>query len=277
MIREADGLFGPERWYVEHETHDEDDGYDQQAARGGLGELTEIVVIDGHVVESCRRPISGSGYECAALELDHLRGRAPAPIVQRVEVRVPPHEAMLDWLTRVVGGERPLAELDAQPLPASSPVDVGGFPDQERELAQAVDEQLARASAGWLVTDEVLTACRRLLTAAATAGTLRLWRDLEPAKVAAVVVHCIVKANGLAGAGAPFTVAHWLRDLGTTQAPSSRSATLATTIGGSRWAHGQTPTEVPDVYVLGDAGMLVSRFRRELMDYRDLAVRIREE
>lgn len=242
----------------------------------GRGELLQIVVLRGQVIDVRHEPVSGSGYACAALEMEYPRP-APAPRGEGMTVREPPHEAMVGWLERVVGGEETLAALDARPLPIASPVDARSLPEPQRELAQAVDEQLERASVGWPIVDEALSACRGLLTAAADAGMLRVWRDLEPERIAAIVVHCIAKANALVGSGAPFTVAHWLRDLGTSSAPSSRSATLATTIGGGQWSHGQRPAEAPDVYVLGDARLLVSRFRRELITYRDLAVRIRED
>lgn len=198
-------------------------------------------------------------------------------VTEIVVVREPPHEQMIDWLERVVGGERALADLDAVPLPGSAPVDGAGLPAHERELVQAVDEHLVHASHAWVYGDEVLTASRRLLVAAQRAGALRPWRDLEPHQIAASLVHCIAKANALVGAGAPFTVAHWLRDLGATSAPASRSSSLARVIGGESWPHGARPAEAPEVYVLGDVDLLVSRFRRQLILYRGLAERIREQ
>ncbi|UUZ45328.1 hypothetical protein LP422_03675 [Janibacter limosus] len=241
-----------------------------------MGELTQIVVLRGRVIDVTYEAVSGSGYECAAMEMEHLHP-SPAPRVERISVREPPHEAMVDWLGRVVGGEEALDTPDARPLPASSPVEASSLPDPERELVLAIDEQLARAAAGWLLADEMLSACRNLLAAAVDADMLRIWRDLEPEKIAAVVVHCIAKANALVGSGAPFTVAHWLRDLGTTSAPSSRSTTLSKVIGGRQWSHGCAPSEVPDVYVLGDVRLLVSSFRRELLTYRALAGKVRDE
>lgn len=237
-------------------------------------DLTEIVLLHGEVLDVRRRPVSGSGYECAALELAHLHP-TPPPRVERVVVRESPREEMLDWLARVVGGAEVLDRLDTDPLPDPVPIDASGLGGETRDLVLAVDARLVEAAAGWVVRGEVLTACRRLLVAAEAGGVLRLWRDLEPVKIAAAVVYCIARANGLVGQGSAFTIAHWLRDLGTTSAPSSRSASLARALGDSQWAHGQRPTGAPDVYVLGDTGMLVSRFRRELVHYRDLAERLR--
>lgn len=240
------------------------------------GTLTQVVLLEGRVLDVTHPPIQGSGYECAALELGHQRP-TPPPRVERVVVRESPREEMTSWLQRVVGGEQPLADLDASPLPTPTALTRAAVPQAVWELAGAVDEQLVRASAGWMVTDEMLTVCRRLLVKAADVGMLRVWRDLEPDKIAATIVHCAAKANALVGTGAPFTVAHWLRDLGSTSAPSSRSTGLAKAIGGSQWPHGRTPAEAPDVYVLGDADLLISRFRRELLAYRDLTSRISVE
>lgn len=237
------------------------------------GTLTQVVLLEGRVIDVTHPPIQGSGYECAALELGHRRPQPP-PRVERVIVRESPHEEMTEWLRRVVGGEQRLADLDTSPLPTSTALERESVEEAVRELAGAVDEQLMRAAAGWMVTDEMLTVCRRLLVKAAHVGMLRAWRDLEAEKIAATIVHCAAKANALTGTGAPFTVAHWLRDLGTASAPSSRSAGLARAVGGSQWPHGRTPAEAPDVYVLGDADLLISRFRRELLSYRDLTSRI---
>ena len=46
----------------------------------GYGSLTELVLINGEVVDSRSRPVAGSGYECAALELEHYPGMAERQI-----------------------------------------------------------------------------------------------------------------------------------------------------------------------------------------------------
>lgn len=237
-----------------------------------LGDLTHLVLIDGHVVDSTRHPVAGSGYECAAMELG-LPRRPPRPPVQRV-VHQSPHEPMLDWLERVVGGPQALADIDGEPLRAPPQPAVAALPAHEHALAQQVDERLAVAASNWLVGDEMLHATRGLLDRAAAVGMIRAWRDLSPEHVAAAVVHCSARANALTGRGAPFTVAHFLRDLGSTSAPSARSTSLAVAVGGSQWPHGLPPRHVPAVHVLGDPLLLISRFRRELKVYRDLALRL---
>lgn len=235
-----------------------------------LGSLTEIVVIDGQVVDSRRRPVSGSGYECAALELDHLRGPVQ-PRVERVIVREAPQEAMVHWLQRVVGGEGPLATLDDHPLPGAEPLELDRLPAGSRDQARAVDEHLELVGSPTVVGEELLTAYRRLLVEAAFAGMLHLWREIPAERVTAALIHCVVKANALTGAGAAFRVADFTRGLGVPHVPTARSRSLALAVGGSQWPHGRSPVEAPDVYVLGDTDLLVSRFRNELLTYRDLA------
>lgn len=235
-----------------------------------LGSLTEIVVIDGQVVDSRRRPVSGSGYECAALELDHLRGPVQ-PRVERVIVREEPSEAMLHWLQRVVGGEGPLAALHDRPLPACEPLELDRLPASTRDRARTIDEHLELVGTPTVVGGELLTAYRRLLVEAAFAGVLHLWREVPPERVAAATIHCVVKANALTGAGAPFRVIDFTSGLGVPGTPTSRSSSLARAVGGTQWPHGRSPVAAPDVYVLGDAELLVSRFRNELLTYRDLA------
>lgn len=235
------------------------------------GTLTEIVLIDGQVVDSRRRPVSGSGYECAALELEYSHPQTQ-PRVERVIVREDPSEAMVHWLQRVVGGEGPLAALHDDPLPASEPLEVDRLPASARDLACTLDEHLELVGTPTVVGGELLTAYRRLLVEASHAGILHLWREVAPERITAAIIHCVVKANALTGSGAPFRVGDFTRGLGVPHVPTARSSSLARAVGGSQWPHGRSPVHAPDVYVLGDADLLVSRFRNELLTYRDLAL-----
>lgn len=234
----------------------------------GLGTLTEVVLINGQVVDSISRPVSGSGYECAALELQHL---APEPRIERVVVREEPQEQMLHWLERVVGGAEALEQLDDDPLPLGESLDPAALPLSSRDLAALVDAHLDLLEPPPIVAGQLVTAYRRLLATAAHEGLLRHWRDVAPAKVAATIVHCVVRANALTGAGAPFAFHNYVRGLGETSAPTNRSGTLARVIGGDQWPHGRSPSGAPGVHVLGDTRYLVSRFRNQLIAYRDLA------
>ncbi|WP_338750290.1 hypothetical protein [Janibacter alittae] len=244
---------------------------DTGRAPGDLGTLTEVVLVDGHVVDSVSRPVSGSGYECAAMELAHLRPPPPQPRVERVIVREEPQEQMLHWLARVVGGVAALEVLDDDPLPLGERLELDLLPLGSRDLAGAVDEHLDGLEPAPILAGQLLTAYRRLLATAAHEGMLHLWRDVPPARVAATIVHTVVKANSLTGTVAPFSYRTFVRGLGEGSAPSVRSRNLALLIGGSQWPHGRSPSEAPGVYVLGDVRFLVSRFRHDLITYRDLA------
>ena len=245
---------------------------------GAPGELTEVVLIDGQLVDVRRRPVQGSGYECAAYELEG-RGllRGPTVVERTLRVREEPHEAMLDWLARVVGGEESLADLDATPLPTEEELDLSAIPSWARERARLVDEHVQGAFAHDLVGPELLTACRRLLVRAAGVGAFEMWREVRLEALAATVLHCAVKANDLSADGYPFALKTLLQGIGTKGYPTHRSRRLAGLLGGASWPHGRHPREAPAVYVLGDSGLLVSRFRRDLVRYRDRAERLAEQ
>ena len=242
---------------------------------GAPGELTEVVLIDGNLVDVRRRPVQGSGYECAAYELE-AKGllRGPRVVERPYPVREAPHEAMLDWLTRVVGGEEALKALDEAPLPAGEELELSGVPGWAREQARVIDEHVQGAFGHQLVGPELLTACRRLLVRAAGLGAFETWRQAEPEKVAAGLIQCIAKANDLSWQSTGFSVRSLIHGTGAKGYASDQSRRLASLVGGSGWPHGRRPVEAPDVYVLGDAGLLLSRFRRDLMSYREVAHRV---
>ena len=251
------------------------DGWEPGPGGGAPGDLTEIVLIDGHLVDVRRRAVQGSGYECAAYELEG-RGllRGPRVVERPVPVREEPHEAMLDWLGRVVGGADALASLDTTPLPTDEDLDLGAVPGHLRERVQIIDEHVQAAYGHLLLGPELLTASRRLLVRAAGAKVLDAWREVEDSWVAAAVLHCVIKANALAGTGRGFAVKTLLEGVADRAVPTDRSGRLAELVGGPQWPHGRTPAEAPSVYVLGDASLLLSSFRRSLVVYRDLAGRL---
>lgn len=99
-----------------------DDEYDDEGfdpGGGDLGDLVQLMVIGNRVVDVVRRPVRGSGYECAALELRYPAPGARSPDVPRLRVGRPPtvpgHELELAWLTRLVGGATVLESLDTTP------------------------------------------------------------------------------------------------------------------------------------------------------------------
>lgn len=122
--------------------------------------------------------------------------RWPGGLLERLVGEVPSYEEiMLETLTRAVGGEDALAELDERPLP-DEPFEWSGVPP---DVSDEVGEVLALCDA---YCDEHLdveyrTACRRLLArvVAGDAGVFR--RRARPHTAAAAICWIIGKANQL--------------------------------------------------------------------------------
>lgn len=252
---------------------DHDDRFDQYGRSVGpsrLGKLTVLVMMDDQVVDVLQRSVQGSGYECAALELG--RGR-PEPVVVPPPPEPPRHERELGWLARLVGGHDVLDRLPVDPLPADESLELATVPIRLRERVQVISEQ-ADDVAARLFDDEVRTACRRLLVRAVTAepGLLR-----EPSRddvVPAAVLWAVGKANDLLGPGRQMPVSAVTALCGLKSAPTERGKAFAHAVAGPRGvAFGRYQYGAdPDVLELGSADLLVSRFRRQLVRLRDLAV-----
>lgn len=252
---------------------DHDDRFDQYGRSVGpsrLGKLTVLVMMDDQVVDVLQRSVQGSGYECAALELG--RGR-PEPVMVPPPPEPPRHERELGWLARLVGGHDVLDRLPVDPLPADESLELATVPIRLRERVQVISEQ-ADDVAARLFDDEVRTACRRLLVRAVTAepGLLR-----EPSRddvVPAAVLWAVGKANDLLGPGRQMPVSAVTALCGLKSAPTERGKAFAHAVAGPRGvAFGRYQYGAdPDVLELGSADLLVSRFRRQLVRLRDLAV-----
>jgi hypothetical protein len=252
--------------------HDDDfDEYGRRVGPSTLGKLTVLVMMDDQVVDVMQRAVQGSGYECAALDLG--RGK-PEP----VEVVPPPpepprHERELGWLARLVGSHEVLDNLPVEPLPGDEPLDLSAVPGQVRERVQVISEQVDDVAAR-LFDDEVRTACRRLLVRAVAAepGLLR-----EPSRdevVPAAVLWAVGKANDLLGQGRQMPVSAVTALCGLKSAPTERGKAFAHAIAGPRgvvFGRYQYAAD-PDVLELGSSDLLVSRFRRQLVRLRDLAL-----
>src|SRR4051794_40434647 len=125
-----------------------DDGFDDQfdeGFRGGygrdLGHLTMVVMMDDKVVDTVRRPVQGSGYECAALELGRGDPRpAQRPTVVHVPMQ-PRHELARTWLRSLVGGAEELETLTRDPL-ADEPLDVRLVPADLSERVAAIASRI---------------------------------------------------------------------------------------------------------------------------------------
>ncbi len=241
-----------------------------------LGELTKVVLIGDRVVDVVRRPISGSGYECAALELQHtglLRSPSPPPVVPAA----PAHEQQLTWLARLVGGEEALAALTVEPLEAEA-LQLGEVHQFLRERVLGIDARLQEL-APRLLGAEGLTAARRLLTRAAAAEPALITRSDRDDIAAGAVIWAVAKGNDLVGGDRPVR-ASVIQDLcGLRSSPSARGQGFAHAVAGGSPVDGAPMwgfRPQPAVVALGSPDLLLSRFRRVVILYRDLALTLRK-
>jgi hypothetical protein len=249
---------------------DEDDFPGEEAFRydHDLGLLTIQVYAGGDLVDTIHRPVQGSGYECAVLELRHPKPRPPAPR--------PRHERELAWLARLVGGTQALDGLGIDPLP-DEPLDATRVRQDLQARVMAIGDRCDQV-ADELHDPELRTACRRLLVRAVAAEPALLLRSDRDDTAAGAVVLAVAKGNDLVGAGRaiPTTV---LTDLsGLRSSPTERARSFAHALAGPEGTgfarhdvnHDGSRGE-PDVLVLGSPDLLLGRFRAQLVRLRGLA------
>ncbi len=251
---------------------DADRWYDEGPSGDDLGMLTEVVFVEGELVDSRRRPVRGSGYERVAQDLGAARR---PPRVEYVQTAPPPHhEPMLRWLDRVVGGREALLALDDLPLPAEE-LDCSAFRDVDVPRLLAIDALVARAL-GRLVEGqpmvELRTATRRLMRYLLAADRQYLARSERDDLIAGGLFHAVGRASNLIGADRPLLSRSVTEAFELKSPPSSRSSSIVSVVGGHAWWYDTRPRGAPDVPVLGHADLLVSTFRRELVTARDLAL-----
>ncbi len=277
------GLFeDPEDFYRDVRYDDPDAGGDDgwgPPGAGRLGDLTSVVLIGDQVVDVVRRPVSGSGYECAALELEGrglLRALGPPPPPPSPPVP-PPHERQLAWLARIVGGVEALEALGVDPLEPEELSLVGIRADLHERL-RAVDERLAHW-APLLLGDEGLTAARRLLGRAVRQEPALLTRSDRDDVATGAVLWAVAKGNDLVGTNRPVRVGVIQDVCGLRSTPSARGSSFAHAVGGDGstsygrplWMFDTQPSVIP----LGSADLLVRRFRQRLVVMRDLSLQLR--
>lgn len=259
--------------------HRYDDRYDDEAFGGGLGggygrdlgHFTMVVMMDDKVVDTVRRPVEGSGYECAALELGRgVTRRAPEPRVVQVPMQ-PRHELAMTWLRSLVGGAEQLAALTKDPLP-DEPVDVGLVASDLRARVVAIAARFDDVALS-LIGLEGRTACRRLLVRAVAAEPALLRGYDRDDTSAGAVIHAVAMANDKVGLGRVLTASALWREMGLRSSPHDRARRFARAVAGPDGVDVGLghPYRSSDTWRLGTADLLVSRFRSFLLLQRDLA------
>lgn len=237
-----------------------------------LGMLSLLVLIDDRVVDTMRRPVNGSGYENAAVELG--RGRAAVPAYRPPRPEPPRYEQELTWLRRVVGGVQQLAQLDTEPLPEEttdlSEVEPALDPEL-RDRLQVLGDQ-ADDIAHRLFGSELRTVTRRLLGELARTPSLFLHADRDDQATGALV-WVAAKANDLIGPGKLMPASAIQGCAGLRTSPADRGRTFARVVAGLTGT-GYEPrrTAVPDLLLLGSPRYLTGDLRAQLVRLRDLAL-----
>lgn len=171
-------------------------------------------------------------------------------------------------LTLLVGGFDVLAELDTTPLPTEG-LPLEQFPDDLRDLAAEIDTHLVDGVGALLAgqaapaqTDELLTACRRLLARIAQFDDAVLRRKASTRNTAAAIVSLIARGNDLMGyAPAPLHEKDLRRAFELRSNPGQRARNLAAAAAlPHRWSG----------IALADPGLLLGTARAEIIRKRDV-------
>ncbi len=274
--------FRPRELFDDPGRYDTTGSYDRfsypSAGVGSLGDLTQVVLVGDQVLTVRRRPVHGSEFEDAVLDLEE-RGlyRRPAPPPPPPAPPEPPrHEQHLAWLARIVGGEAALHSLDLDPLVATG-LDLESVPEHLRGRVEGIAQRVEQWAAP-LLGEEGLAAARLLLTRAVAAepGLLRSERDDI---AAGAVLYAVAKGNDLVGTGRPLRVSVFQAVCALRSSPADRGHSFAYAAGGGPaarpgWSSWSVHHE-PDVVPLGSPDLLLSRFRRRVADERDIALALR--
>jgi len=250
------------------------DRFDEGAGGGygrDLGHFTMVVMMDDRVVDTVRRPVEGSGYECAALELGRGVAR-PAPPPQVVHVPMQPrHELAMTWLRSLAGGAEQLDGLTDEPLP-DEPLDVGQVPADMQGRVAVIGDRIDPVALS-LIGVEGRTACRRLLVRAVSAEPALLRGSDRDDVAAGAVIHAVAMANDLVGPGRVLTAATLWRHLGLRSSPHDRARRFAHAVAGPDGVDVglRHPYRSADTWRLGSLDLLVGRFRSFLLRQRALA------
>lgn len=223
--------------------------------------LRHLVFLDGQLVDSFTQTVSGSDYVCLALEADATRrARALPP-------PAPEHERVLTWLDAAVGGRRALLDLDDAPLE-----DVTSEVADDHPAYDAAADLLERIALDLFRDDEVWAAAHHVLD--------RVWAD-DPEllasrrtvpQVAGGILWVVGRANGLFGPAPAVRQKDVQRALHLSQSLSTPGRVVERCLRRLDIEPCTRPWGAPAVEPAGDARVLTSITRRDLVRWRDRAI-----
>jgi hypothetical protein len=226
--------------------------HDRNQIRGDLTEET-LAAVDQREPEYLRlihsdRQKAMAGIAEAILESERVK-------------HLSDEEIHLEYIAEELGGVDVLMRLDAEPLPDEE-FDWSGIGEEARPMVRAIlDECDACAEA--ILDTEHGTAMRRFLAKAARNDPALFRRKGSPIRGAAAVAWVICTGNRTIGPyPSPMTSRELIAHFGITGSVSDRAQSLIR-------AAGIDPHLTYGSLRLGDAGLLVSRRRRELVEDRD--------
>lgn len=237
--------------------------WDRPAA--GDGRVRHLVFVDGRLVDGWVESSFGSQWEDEARRFDRLlEHRCPPP--RPVEPPMPRHQAIAEWLIRLLG-DGVAATLTDQPHPRPRrPV----LPDAE---SQAVHHEVV-ACLNRVVDSTFGAEVGRILLD----GLASLWerapeetKARQPSLTAGGLCWVVGNANGLFGAGG-LTQGAVARELGIEQPLTGPGKAVGRVLGGV-WAGGQgrVPADCPKLMPFANPVLLTSTTRRTLIAWRDAA------
>lgn len=228
---------------------------DEPPVRHDLSDrLCRLVFIDGVLVDVDRGPVQGSGYECAALELEAQRRP------REVERPVPAWERELSRLDASVGGREALLALTAAPLEQRS------IP---AECAAAAG-QLDALDLG----DEFTVAVRNALVAVFEASPGHIGG--APEQVAAAITWVVARANGMTGAARRLRQGDLCRLFEVKQFPTTLAGHMTYQLQRFMPESGAPLWSRPPRNDLGLPDVLLSSVRSRIVRERDRALAARE-
>jgi hypothetical protein len=238
-----------------------------------LDRLTHLVLVDGRLVDLWTESVRGTRWQSFADRFDDER--RPVPVAPPDPPEPPAYERALAWLRSLVGGAEALASLDEKPL-VGAPTVSDGLPLPARRRWEET-QSLTDTVAGSVLDDEEIRAALRVALALTWRSQPSIVTSAKSAAHLAAGLLCVVgKANGLFSPVGPHTQREVAEALGLKGSLGQRAPGLESALVGFR-ERGCRPYQLPDLMALGEARLLTSGTRRDILRWRDRALSAQQE